>query len=71
MGMTLCQGGLLITFYVNLFDFDKMSVDERSRHNPFSHFLPHGLTTIYHHNSLCCYGETNKSPLMVVLEGFF
>ena len=57
--------------YVKLFDFVKMSVELDTRHNPFSHFLPHGLTTIYHHYSLCCYGETNKSPLMIVVEGFF
>ena len=71
MGMTVCQEGLLITIYVNLLDFVKMSVSEHERDNPFSHFLPHLLTTIYHHNSPCCYGETNKSPLMVSLEGFF
>ena len=57
--------------YVKLFDFDKMSVELDTRHNPFSHFLTYIVPTIYHHNSLCSYTKTKKFPLRGTIEGFF
>jgi hypothetical protein len=71
LGMTVCQGEMLITFFVNFLDFDKMSVSFDTQHNPFPHFLPHSSTTNYHHYSPCCYSETKKTPLVIVLEVIF
>jgi hypothetical protein len=70
-GDSMSGGELLITFFTILLDFDKMSVSFDTRHNPFPHFLPHKSTTIYHHYSPCCYSETKKTPLVIVLEVFF